>query len=146
MIVLDIALILYQLYFYIISLTYLVINADNCKRILIVESLKIMYYCDKVTPTNNFFYINEKSLRISMNDHSNFTRISFHFNYYLSIRYIHTSIYRYMLSLFCMFQNGKHASKRVSQTIVTHLRTELNEPLEFISVILFIYLFFNSVR
>lgn len=45
-----------------------------------------------------------------------------------------------------MFQNGKHASKRVSQTIVTHLRTELNEPLEFISVILFIYLFFNSVR
>lgn len=68
MIVLDIALILYQLYFYIISLIYLVVNADNCKKILIVESLKITYYCGKVTPTNNFFYINEKSLRISMND------------------------------------------------------------------------------
>lgn len=93
MIVLDIALILYQLYFYIISLIYLVVNADNCKKILIVESLKITYYCGKVTPTNNFFYINEKSLRISMNDHSNFTRILFHFNCYLSIRYIHTSIY-----------------------------------------------------
>lgn len=42
MIVLDIALILYQLYFYIISLLYLVVNADNCKKILIVESLKII--------------------------------------------------------------------------------------------------------
>lgn len=81
-----------------------------------------------------------------MNDHSDFTHISFHFSYYLSIRYIHASIYigRYVKSFLICFKMRKTCVEM--QTIVTHLRTELNEPLEFISVILFIYLFFNSVR
>lgn len=121
-----------------------------------VKSLnrEITYYCDKVTSTfsnfSNFFYINEKSLRISMNDHSDFiTRISFHFNYYLSIRYIHTSIYIgiYIKSFLYVSRWKTCVETRIANSHhVTYLWTELNEPLEFISVILFIYLFFNSVK